>query len=69
MFIFPPRLEEWRAARTPHCPSLSKTEEWTECEREKEDLMEHEGDERQMRGGLNEADDKRDGGRERAEVV
>lgn len=26
--------------------------------------MEHEGDERQMRGGLNEADDKRDGGRE-----
>ena len=58
MFIFPPRQGEWRAARTLHCPSLS------ESVREKEDLMEDEGDDGWMRRGMSESEDRpRDGGR------
>lgn len=54
MFIFPPRQGGWRAASTLHCPSVSKKESGQSV-REKEDLMEDEGDERQMKGeGRNE---------------
>ncbi|TNN57523.1 hypothetical protein EYF80_032247 [Liparis tanakae] len=47
----------WRAARTLHCPSLSKTESGQSV-REMEDLMEDEGDERQMRGGMSKTEDR-----------
>lgn len=57
LFFRPDRQGGWRAARTLHCPSLSETESGQSV-REMEDLMEDEGDERQMRGGMSKTEDR-----------